>query len=126
MMAPRVLCSAAHRRFLQDPDQHRPHTCHTRRTRARRESDRYPGAHTNRSRVKRIAGRELQRCDRARPVPRRRVRWPLLLRIARTDALCSCSRYFQCGVSNFLMGRYDLSYKDFEEAYLYLRGNESM
>ncbi|KZV80276.1 hypothetical protein EXIGLDRAFT_733284 [Exidia glandulosa HHB12029] len=34
--------------------------------------------------------------------------------------------YFQCGVSNFLMGRYDLSYKDFEEAYLYLRGNESI
>ncbi|EJD41593.1 hypothetical protein AURDEDRAFT_115376 [Auricularia subglabra TFB-10046 SS5] len=34
--------------------------------------------------------------------------------------------YFQCGVSNFLMGRYDLAYKDFEEAYLYLRGNESI
>jgi len=34
--------------------------------------------------------------------------------------------YFQCGVSNFLLGRYDLSSKDFEEALLYLRGNQSM
>jgi len=34
--------------------------------------------------------------------------------------------YFQCGVSNFLLGRFDLAYKDFEEAYLYLRGNESI
>jgi neutrophil factor 2 len=34
--------------------------------------------------------------------------------------------YFQCGVSNFLIGRYDLSSKDFEEALLYLRGNQSM
>lgn len=34
--------------------------------------------------------------------------------------------YFQCGVSNFLLGRYDLAYKDFEDAYLYLRGNESI
>lgn len=36
------------------------------------------------------------------------------------------SRYFQCGVSNFLLGRYDLASKDFEEALLYLRGNQSM
>jgi Tetratricopeptide repeat len=36
------------------------------------------------------------------------------------------SSYFQCGVSNFLIGRYDLSAKDFEEALLYLRGNQSM
>jgi len=36
------------------------------------------------------------------------------------------SSYFQCGVSNFLLGRYDLSSKDFEEALLYLRGNQSM
>ncbi|KAI9462624.1 hypothetical protein F5148DRAFT_217228 [Russula earlei] len=34
--------------------------------------------------------------------------------------------YFQCGVSNFLLGRYDLSAKDFEEALLYLRGNQSI
>ena len=34
--------------------------------------------------------------------------------------------YFQCGVSNFLLGRYDLASKDFEEALLYLRGNQSM
>jgi tetratricopeptide (TPR) repeat protein len=36
------------------------------------------------------------------------------------------SSYFQCGVSNFLLGRYDRSSKDFEEALLYLRGNQSM
>jgi neutrophil factor 2 len=36
------------------------------------------------------------------------------------------SRYFQCGVSNFLLGRYDLASKDFEGALLYLRGNQSM
>ncbi|KAJ7708971.1 hypothetical protein B0H17DRAFT_1031379 [Mycena rosella] len=30
--------------------------------------------------------------------------------------------YFQCGVSNFLLARYDQAYKDFEEASLYLRG----
>lgn len=34
--------------------------------------------------------------------------------------------YFQCGVSNFLLARYDLAYKDFEEALLYLRGNQAM
>jgi neutrophil factor 2 len=38
----------------------------------------------------------------------------------------SCSSYFQCGVSNFLLGRYDLASKDFEGALLYLRGNQSM
>ena len=36
------------------------------------------------------------------------------------------SSYFQCGVSNFLIGRFDLSAKDFDEALLYLRGNQSM
>ena len=35
-------------------------------------------------------------------------------------------RYFQCGVSNFLLARYDLAFKDFEEALLYLRGNQAM
>ncbi|KAF5345274.1 hypothetical protein D9758_008434 [Tetrapyrgos nigripes] len=34
--------------------------------------------------------------------------------------------YFQCGVSNFLLARYDLSYKDFDEALLYLRGNQAI
>ncbi|KAL0581900.1 hypothetical protein V5O48_000129 [Marasmius crinis-equi] len=34
--------------------------------------------------------------------------------------------YFQCGVSNFLLARYDLAYKDFEEALLYLRGNQAI
>jgi len=34
--------------------------------------------------------------------------------------------YFQCGVSNFLLRRYDLSSKDFEDALLYLRGNQSI
>ncbi|KAJ4500364.1 hypothetical protein C8R41DRAFT_960808 [Lentinula lateritia] len=34
--------------------------------------------------------------------------------------------YFQCGVSNFLLARYDLALKDFEEALLYLRGNQSI
>jgi tetratricopeptide (TPR) repeat protein len=36
------------------------------------------------------------------------------------------SSYFQCGVSNFLLGHYDRASKDFEEALLYLRGNQSM
>ncbi|KAJ8473222.1 hypothetical protein ONZ45_g16375 [Pleurotus djamor] len=34
--------------------------------------------------------------------------------------------YFQCGVSNFLLGRYELSAKDFDEALLYLRGNQAI
>jgi len=34
--------------------------------------------------------------------------------------------YFQCGVSNFLLGHFDRSSKDFEAALLYLRGNQSM
>lgn len=34
--------------------------------------------------------------------------------------------YFQCGVSNFLLGRYDLALKDFDEALLYLRGNQNI
>lgn len=36
------------------------------------------------------------------------------------------SRHFQCGVSNFLLQRYDLALLNFEDAYLYLRGNEAM
>ncbi|TDL15170.1 hypothetical protein BD410DRAFT_136396 [Rickenella mellea] len=35
-------------------------------------------------------------------------------------------RYFQCGVSNFLLGRYELSLRDFDEAFLYLRGNQAI
>ncbi|TFY56521.1 hypothetical protein EVJ58_g7591 [Rhodofomes roseus] len=31
--------------------------------------------------------------------------------------------YFQSGVSNFLLGRYDLALRDFDDALLYLRGN---
>jgi len=34
--------------------------------------------------------------------------------------------YFQCGVSNFLLARYELACKDFEEALLYLRGNQAI
>jgi hypothetical protein len=34
--------------------------------------------------------------------------------------------YFQCGVSRFLLGRYDAAHKDFEEALLYLRGNQAI
>ncbi|KAI5118279.1 hypothetical protein M0805_006020 [Coniferiporia weirii] len=34
--------------------------------------------------------------------------------------------YFQCGVSNFLLGRYELSLHDFDEALLYLRGNQTI
>ncbi|XP_006460860.1 hypothetical protein AGABI2DRAFT_69516 [Agaricus bisporus var. bisporus H97] len=34
--------------------------------------------------------------------------------------------YFQCGVSNFLLGRYDLAFKDFEQALFYLRGNQAI
>ncbi|KAH7883164.1 hypothetical protein F5I97DRAFT_1902619 [Phlebopus sp. FC_14] len=34
--------------------------------------------------------------------------------------------YFQCGVSNFLLGHYDLAFTNFEEALLYLRGNQAI
>ncbi|KAF7800094.1 hypothetical protein EIP86_011338 [Pleurotus ostreatoroseus] len=34
--------------------------------------------------------------------------------------------YFQCGVSNFLLQRYDLALRDFEGALLYLRGNQDI
>ncbi|KAF8506381.1 hypothetical protein JB92DRAFT_3122153 [Gautieria morchelliformis] len=34
--------------------------------------------------------------------------------------------YFQCGVSNFLLARYELALTDFEEALLYLRGNQTI
>jgi tetratricopeptide (TPR) repeat protein len=35
-------------------------------------------------------------------------------------------RYFQCGVSNFLLARYDLAYRDFREALRHLRENQIM
>jgi hypothetical protein len=35
-------------------------------------------------------------------------------------------RYFQMGVSNFLLGANDVALEDFEEALLYLRGNQNM
>ncbi|KAJ7436161.1 hypothetical protein B0H11DRAFT_2111589 [Mycena galericulata] len=34
--------------------------------------------------------------------------------------------YFQCGVSNFLLARYDLAYRDFREALRRLRGNQNI
>jgi len=34
--------------------------------------------------------------------------------------------YFQCGVSNFLLNRYEEAYKDFDDAVLYLRGNQAI
>ncbi len=34
--------------------------------------------------------------------------------------------YFQCGVSNFLLQRYDLALRDFDGALLYLRGNQDI
>ncbi|KIK91687.1 hypothetical protein PAXRUDRAFT_830619 [Paxillus rubicundulus Ve08.2h10] len=34
--------------------------------------------------------------------------------------------YFQAGVSNFLIGRYDLALTNFEDAQLYLRGNQAI
>ncbi|KAI6148448.1 hypothetical protein BKA82DRAFT_4137113 [Pisolithus tinctorius] len=34
--------------------------------------------------------------------------------------------YFQCGVSNFLLGHYDAAYANFEDAYIYLRENMSI
>ncbi|KAG9308563.1 hypothetical protein JVU11DRAFT_11777 [Chiua virens] len=34
--------------------------------------------------------------------------------------------HFQCGVSNFLLERYDLALLNFEDAYLFLRGNEAI
>jgi neutrophil factor 2 len=34
--------------------------------------------------------------------------------------------YFQCGVSNFLLTRYELAQKDFEEAWVHLRGNQDI
>lgn len=34
--------------------------------------------------------------------------------------------YFQCGVSNFLLQRYELAFRDFDGALLYLRGNENI
>ena len=40
--------------------------------------------------------------------------------------MASGSRHFQCGVSNFLLERYDQALQNFEDAYRYLRGNEAM
>jgi neutrophil factor 2 len=51
---------------------------------------------------------------------------PLPLRSSALFLITINSSYFQCGVSNFLLGRYDRASKDFEEALLYLRGNQSM
>ncbi|KAF6760167.1 NADPH oxidase regulator NoxR [Ephemerocybe angulata] len=34
--------------------------------------------------------------------------------------------YFQCGVSNFLLGQYELALRDFDESLLYLRGNQTI
>jgi len=34
--------------------------------------------------------------------------------------------YFQSGVSNFLLSRFEDAYKNFDEALLYLRGNQAM
>ncbi|KAF9228339.1 hypothetical protein BS17DRAFT_692483 [Gyrodon lividus] len=34
--------------------------------------------------------------------------------------------HFQCGVSNFLLGRYDLAFANFGDAHLYLRGNQAI
>ncbi|KAL4079327.1 hypothetical protein J3A83DRAFT_4456764 [Scleroderma citrinum] len=34
--------------------------------------------------------------------------------------------HFQCGVSNFLLGRYDVAYANFEDAFLHLRGNPAI
>jgi hypothetical protein len=42
------------------------------------------------------------------------------------DLIFDIHSYFQCGVSNFLLGRYDFAFKDFEEALLYLRGNQAI
>jgi len=34
--------------------------------------------------------------------------------------------YFQCGVSNFLLNRYDVALQNFDDALLYLRGNQAI
>lgn len=34
--------------------------------------------------------------------------------------------YFQCGVSNFLLERYDIALQNFDDALLYLRGNQAI
>lgn len=34
--------------------------------------------------------------------------------------------YFQCGVSNFLLSRYDVALQNFDDALLYLRGNQAI
>jgi len=48
---------------------------------------------------------------------------PCGVRALTTSSLC---RHFQCGVSNFLLGRYNAAYANFEDAFLYLRGNPAM
>jgi tetratricopeptide (TPR) repeat protein len=38
----------------------------------------------------------------------------------------STYRYFQSGVSNFLLGQYETAFREFDETLLYLRGNQTM
>ncbi|KAG6828074.1 hypothetical protein H0H92_009336 [Tricholoma furcatifolium] len=42
------------------------------------------------------------------------------------DQYLAVASVCKCGVSNFLLTRYDLAFKDFEEAFLYLRGNQDI
>jgi hypothetical protein len=70
-------------------------------------------------------------CSSSSPPPVLTTTWlsrqyPYLPDFLRLFFITINSSYFQCGVSNFLLGRYDRSSKDFEEALLYLRGNQSM
>jgi hypothetical protein len=95
----------AYRGLVQDLDEYGSYLCHSGRTRA--------------------GCRAVYQCDWVGPVPRCRVCCIPLVYRSRNLYLHPC-RYFQCGVSNFLLARYELSHKDFEEALLYLRGNESM
>lgn len=119
-----------HRRFLKDPHQHGPHIRYHRRTRDCR--------------------RTFRRCNQPRHLPcdcvsnhlgssqplatiRCRVLMgshahmaPCVYVSLFTSLITPASRYFQCGVSNFLLARYDLALLNFEDAYLYLRGNEAM
>lgn len=96
-------------RFVQDLNKYRSHTCHSGRTWACRRT-----IHS------RYSARSISGCCVSLSI------WFFaliyLLKLCRKNAI----RYFQCGVSNFLLGRYELALKDFEEALLYLRGNQAM
>jgi neutrophil factor 2 len=46
--------------------------------------------------------------------------------ISSSSLALSSYRYFQCGVSNFLLERFELALNNFEEASQYLRGNQDM